>query len=62
MARNVRRSKRSQRDVYQEITERILEALEGGTVPWRRPWRDFGMQRNSRAPGPTGGSTSCSRS
>ena len=34
----------------------------GGTVPWRRPWRDFGMQRNSRALGPTAGSTSCSPS
>ena len=46
MAANGRRSKRAQRDVYREITERILEALEAGTVPWRRPWRDFGMQRN----------------
>ncbi|MGH2984020.1 MAG: ArdC family protein [Solirubrobacterales bacterium] len=41
-----RRSRRRQRDVYQEITEKIVKALEGGTVPWRRPWRDFGMQRN----------------
>jgi antirestriction protein ArdC len=41
-----RRSRRRQRDVYQEITDKILEALEAGTVPWRRPWRDFGMQRN----------------
>jgi antirestriction protein ArdC len=46
MAENGRRSKRAQRDVYREVTERILEALEAGTVPWRRPWRDFGMQRN----------------
>ena len=41
-----RRARRGRRDVYREITERILEALEAGTVPWRRPWRDFGMQRN----------------
>jgi antirestriction protein ArdC len=47
MAANKRaRSRRRQRDVYQEITDRILEALDAGTVPWRRPWRDFGMQRN----------------
>jgi antirestriction protein ArdC len=26
-------------DVYQIITDRILEALDKGTVPWRKPWR-----------------------
>jgi antirestriction protein ArdC len=52
MAANARRRSRGSRDVYREITERILDALESGTVPWRRPWRDFGMQRNlsSRRP------------
>lgn len=25
-------------DVYTEVTERIIEALEAGTVPWRKPW------------------------
>jgi antirestriction protein ArdC len=25
-------------DVYAEVTERIVAALEAGTVPWRRPW------------------------
>lgn len=25
-------------DVYQSVTDRILAALEAGTVPWRRPW------------------------
>lgn len=28
------------RDVYQEVTDRIVSALEAGTVPWLRPWRD----------------------
>lgn len=28
------------RDVYQEVTDRIVTALEAGTVPWLRPWRD----------------------
>jgi antirestriction protein ArdC len=45
MAAKQRRSSGG-RDVYREITERVLDALEAGTVPWRRPWRDFGMQRN----------------
>ena len=25
-------------DVYQEVTDRIVAALESGTVPWRKPW------------------------
>ena len=25
-------------DVYEMVTNRILEALENGTVPWRKPW------------------------
>lgn len=28
------------RDIYQEVTDRIVTALEAGTVPWLRPWRD----------------------
>jgi antirestriction protein ArdC len=25
-------------DVYQEVTDRVLAALEAGTAPWRKPW------------------------
>lgn len=28
------------RDVYQEVTDRIVAAIEGGSPPWRRPWRE----------------------
>src|SRR5438067_8732107 len=28
------------RDIYQEVTDRIVAALENDTVPWLRPWRD----------------------
>lgn len=28
------------RDIYQEITETIIAALEAGITPWHRPWRD----------------------
>ena len=28
------------RDIYQEVTDRIVGALESGTTPWLRPWRD----------------------
>lgn len=30
------------RDVYQDVTDRIIAALESGTVPWRKPWRSQG--------------------
>jgi antirestriction protein ArdC len=26
------------RDIYQEVTDRIVEALENGVAPWVRPW------------------------
>ena len=36
------------RNAYQEITDRIIAALERGTVPWRTPWRARG-HRNARS-------------
>lgn len=30
---------RAKKDVYQIVTDRIVEALEGGIIPWRRPWK-----------------------
>lgn len=30
------------RDLYQEITDRVVAALEAGTAPWVRPWEDRG--------------------
>ena len=37
-----------QTSVYQEVTDRIIEQLERGVVPWRRPWtvNGGGMPRN----------------
>ena len=32
------KSNRTPRDHYQEVTDRIITALEAGTPPWRRPW------------------------
>jgi antirestriction protein ArdC len=29
----------SRKDVYQLITDRVIEALERGTIPWRKPWQ-----------------------
>jgi len=33
-------------DVYSIVTERIIEKLEAGTVPWHKPWRSLGASRN----------------
>jgi antirestriction protein ArdC len=33
-------------DVYQIITDRIVELLERGVVPWRKPWRTSGGPRS----------------
>ena len=34
------------RDVYEEVTARMLDALESGVVPWRKPWTSMGAHRN----------------
>jgi len=34
------------RDVYAIITERIIEQLEKGTVPWKQPWAEAGLPQN----------------
>lgn len=34
-------------DVYQIVTDRIISALEGGIIPWRKPWNAvYGLPRN----------------
>jgi antirestriction protein ArdC len=34
-------------DLYEVITQRIIERLESGVVPWQKPWRNSGgMPRN----------------
>jgi antirestriction protein ArdC len=33
-------------DVYSIITERIIEKLQQGMVPWHKPWRSVGAPRN----------------
>ena len=34
------------RDIYQEVTDRIVNALEEGVAPWVRPWAGAGFPRN----------------
>lgn len=33
-------------DLFQRVTDQLLEAMEEGRVPWRRPWTDLGPHRN----------------
>ncbi len=42
----------SKTDVYQIITDLIIEKLEQGTIPWKQPWNDYGPAMNyiSRKP------------
>lgn len=35
------------KDVYQEITDQIVLALEQGTAPWVKPWASCGSPRNA---------------
>src|ERR1041384_2769441 len=36
----------SKNDVYQIVTNRIIEQLEKGVVPWKRPWTAAGLPQN----------------
>jgi antirestriction protein ArdC len=33
-------------DMYAIVTDKIIELLETGVVPWRRPWTSAGLPRN----------------
>jgi|SRR5579859_1848179 len=33
-------------NVYQIVTEKIIQSLEQGVIPWRRPWKVAGHPRN----------------
>lgn len=33
-------------DAYQIITDRILEKMAGGLIPWQKPWHSLGAPRN----------------
>lgn len=33
-------------DVYEIVTNRIIELLEAGTVPWQQPWTEAGVPMN----------------
>ena len=34
------------KDVYADVTKKMMDALENGVVPWRKPWTTMGAHRN----------------
>ncbi len=38
-------------NVYEDIAQRMLEQLEAGTAPWRRPWSSTSGRATNRANG-----------
>lgn len=55
MTRFNKNTDQPKKDLYQDVTERIITALEKGCVPWRKPWKTdakgyaspFGMPANA---------------
>jgi hypothetical protein len=33
-------------DIYAIVTDKIINLLQQGVVPWRRPWTSAGLPRN----------------
>lgn len=46
MATTTKKRATPKRDVYQDVTDRIVEAMEAGVVPWHQPWTNVGGPRN----------------
>jgi antirestriction protein ArdC len=46
MSTKTKRAQRVKPDLYQVITDKVIELLEAGTVPWQRPWNQYGLARN----------------
>ena len=43
-------TKSAKKDVYQEVTNRIIEALENGCAPWVKPWNTEQQEGNGSMP------------
>lgn len=43
---NSQQSSSTKLDVYELVTNRIIELLEAGTIPWQKPWGDSGIPMN----------------
>lgn len=43
---NTQRWQGSRRDVYEEVTKYVVEALERGEILWQKPWNSYGLPKN----------------
>jgi len=34
------------KDLYNRVNQRIIDSLEQGIIPWRKPWNSYGLARN----------------
>ena len=34
------------KDIYSQITETVIEALEQGNIIWHKPWNSYGLPKN----------------
>ncbi|MCP6570779.1 ArdC family protein, partial [Klebsiella pneumoniae] len=58
MKKSTSRSQRVERtDLYQQVTDRIVAALEKGVPPWRKPWRS--VEKYASSPFPVNAATGC---
>ncbi|HBY4093040.1 TPA: DUF1738 domain-containing protein [Klebsiella pneumoniae] len=56
MKKSTSRSQRVERtDLYQQVTDRIVAALEKGVPPWRKPWRS--VEKYASSPFPVNAAT-----
>lgn len=40
----------SRRDVHQQVTDKIIQQLEAGTIPWQQPWKEGEAVRSFTIP------------
>ena len=34
------------KDIYQQVTDAVIESLENGNIIWRQSWNSFGLPKN----------------
>ena len=42
-------TKKQKVDVYQKVTDLIINQMEQGTLPWQRPWNAYGLPKNYKS-------------
>ncbi|AWO77454.1 ArdC family protein [Serratia marcescens] len=56
-SRRPAKARRERTDLYQQVTDKIIAAIETGTLPWRNPWRTDKGRGASTAIMPQNGTT-----